>query len=223
MRYFLTLFALAVVAIMVVAGKRGDLTRRPPIELFPDMDRQPKLRPQAQNNFFPDHFSSRLPVEGTIARSKPYEVSGKLVEVNGQPAFPYEDSPINTGKITGTTNFIELNPLPITAELLQRGRQRYEINCLPCHGAAGDAKGVIAKYSMINVANFHDQRFIQMPDGEIFNTITHGSKTGLMGAYGPNVTVQDRWAVIAYLRVLQRSWLASIEDVPEKDRAALKK
>src|SRR5262245_60281559 len=96
MKYFLTIFALCIVAVMVIAGKRGDMSRRPPIELFPDMDRQPKLRPQTFNKFFADQLSSQLPVEGTIARTKSYELGGKPILVNGQPAFPYEDAPINT-------------------------------------------------------------------------------------------------------------------------------
>src|SRR5207245_4916800 len=122
------------VVVMGWAGKRSDMSRPPPIELFPDMDRQPKLRPQTLNNFFPDQLSSRLPVEGTIPRGKPYEVGGKVVEANGKPAFPFEDSPINTGKITGTNNFVELNTMSITAEALLRRRQVYVINSHTCTG-----------------------------------------------------------------------------------------
>src|SRR5205823_14965829 len=98
MRYFLLIFALSVIVVMAIAGKRGSTSRRPPIEIFSDMDRQPKLRPQTFNEFFPDHLSSRLPVAGTIARSKPRLINGKDV-------YPYEDSSVNTGKIPGTTNF----------------------------------------------------------------------------------------------------------------------
>jgi mono/diheme cytochrome c family protein len=200
----LSLFALAVLAVMVIAGKRGDISRKPPIEIFPDMDRQPKLRPQDGNAFFSDHLSSQIHVAGTIARND-----------------VYEDTPYNTGRITGTTNFVEVLPVPVTEELMKRGKQRFLINCSPCHGEIGDGKGITTKYGMIAVANFHDQRLIAMPDGEIFNTITFGKN--LMGPYGPNVTIADRWAIIAYLRALQRSNLGDLSDVPAPQRRALKK
>ncbi|PYM13732.1 MAG: cytochrome c class I [Verrucomicrobia bacterium] len=214
MRYFLSGFILLCVVVVSIAGFRGDKSRRPPIELFPDMDRQPKLRPQTHSSFFPDQLSSRLPVEGAIARSRPVVLGGKEI-------YPFEDNPLNTGRIPGATNFVETIPLPLTEQLLARGQQRYAINCAPCHGAAGDGKGITARYGMIAMANFHDARLVKMPDGEVFNTITYGKN--LMGAYGPNVTVTDRWAIIAYIRALERSRLASLDDVPEAQRLSLKK
>jgi mono/diheme cytochrome c family protein len=116
---------------------------------------------------------------------------------------------------------VELLPVTVTAELLARGRERYTIHCAVCHGATGDGKGVTAKYQMVGMASFHDPRLVTMPDGEIFNTITHGKNQ--MGAYGPNVKVQDRWAIIAYVRALQRAHLATLDDVPEPARAVLNK
>jgi mono/diheme cytochrome c family protein len=213
MRYYLAGLLLMCVAVVSIAGFRGDRSRRPPIELFPDMDRQPKLRPQSHNGVFADQLASRLPVEGTVPRSKPVMVEGKAI-------YPFEDDPFNTGRIAGTTNFLENLPLPVTEQLLERGRQRYTINCAPCHGAVGDGKGITSKYNMIAMANFHDPRLVKMPDGEIFNTITHGKN--LMGAYGPNVPVADRWAIIAYIRALERSRLASLDDVPDSLRPKLK-
>ena len=139
----------------------------------------------------------------------------------GREIYPFEDNPVNTGRIPGTTNFVETIPLPLTEQLLVRGQQRYAINCSPCHGATGDGKGITGKYGMIAMANFHDARLVKMPDGEIFNTITYGKN--LMFAYGPNVTVADRWAIIAYIRALQRSRLGSLDDVPEGLRSTLKK
>ena len=124
-------------------------------------------------------------------------------------------------RIPGATNFVETIPLPLTEQLLARGQQRYAINCAPCHGAAGDGKGITGRYGMIAMANFHDARLVKMPDGEIFNTITYGKN--LMGAYGPNVTVTDRWAIIAYIRALERSRLALLDDVPEALRSTLRK
>src|SRR5437879_12650633 len=110
MRYFILIFALSVLAVMAIAGKRGSTSRRPPIELFPDMDRQPKLRPQTESDFFADRFSSRLHVAGTVARREPFRVAGKEV-------FPYEDAPVNTGMIPGTTNFVATIPLPVNSKL----------------------------------------------------------------------------------------------------------
>jgi mono/diheme cytochrome c family protein len=205
MRYFLLIFALCTVMVVAIAGKRGSISRKPPIEIFPDMDRQPKLRPQTPNNFFADGKSSRIQVAGTVARGD-----------------RYEDAPVNTGKLAGKTNFVEVIPVAVTSQLLARGQQRFNINCSPCHGAQGDGNGITKKIgAMPVVANLHDKRIVMLADGEIFNTITYGK--GLMGAYGANVTVEDRWAITAYLRALQLSRLGTIDDVPEQLRATLKK
>jgi hypothetical protein len=200
---------------MGVLGKRGTPFRKPPLYIFPDMEWQLKLRPQKENGFFTNGLSSQLPVAGTIARSTPIQSAGGAV-------FPYEDSPVTTGRVTGTTNFVENNPLPITRAMLLRGQQRYQINCSPCHGQTGDGNGITKKIgAMAVVANLHDKRIVEMTDGELFFVITNGRN--LMGPYGPNVTIEDRWAVIAYLRALQLARLGSMDDVPQELRANLKK
>ena len=205
MRYILLVLGVIIISVMVVAGKRGDMTRRPPIELFPDMDRQPKLRPQAANSFFKDGFSSQQPIAGTIARGS-----------------SYQDSPENTGKNPGTTNFVATIPVPVTSQLLARGQERYNISCSPCHGAQGDGKGITTKFGMAVIADLHDgatRKVPQQADGELFNTISNGK--GLMQGYAANVTIQDRWAIIAYVRALQRSHLGSMDDVPAAERASV--
>lgn len=202
MRYFLLGFILLVLVIVSIAGCRGDISRRPPIEMFPDMDRQPRVRPQTLSRFFPDGLGSRLPVPGTIARGA-----------------PYQDIPFNTGRLSGATNFVEFIPVPVTELLLARGRERYDIYCTVCHGAAGDGRGVTSRYQMVGTANFHDLRLVTMTDGEIFNTITYGKN--LMGAYGPQIDIADRWGIIAYVRALQRARLATPDDVPEPMRSSL--
>jgi mono/diheme cytochrome c family protein len=223
MRYFYLIFFLTCVTVIGLAGFRGSKSRQPPIELFPDMVRQNKARPQSPGDFFADGRSSRAWPDGTVARSLPYrDLGGELILVNGRPVYPYEDAPLNTGRTAGTTNFIDTNPLAITRQLLDRGQERYEIYCLPCHGPAGDGKGITGKYGMVSMADFHSQRLIEMKDGEIFNTMTVG-KLPLMPAYGPLIPVEDRWAIIAYVRALQRSQLATVEDLPEAKRGEFKK
>lgn len=218
MRYvlgFILIFLAGAMVTVGIAGFRGQRSRKPPIEIFPDLNRQLKLRPQQPDAFFANGLSSQLPPAGTFARSEP------VWTVNG-PVYPYENEPVNTGRITGTTNFIPTNPLPITAKLLQRGQERYGIYCAPCHGALGDGNGITKKLGLMPaVANLQDKRIVEMADGEIFNTITRGKN--LMGAYGPLVPVEDRWAIIAYLRALQLSQLGSTNDLPPAERAALPK
>ena len=215
MRYFLVIFGVCILAVMGVLGKRGEHFRKPPLYIFPDMEFQLKLRPQKPNGFFPNGMSSQPPVPGTVARSTPLQTSTG-------PVFPFEDSPVNTGHITGTTNFVENNPLPITSALLARGQQRFNIYCSPCHGATADGNGITKKINaMAVVANLHDKRMVEMADGELFSVITNGRN--LMGAYGPTVPVQDRWAIIAYLRALQMARLGTLDDVSPETRATLKK
>ncbi len=214
MRYFLLIFLTVVAVVFGIAGLRGHLSRKPPILIIPDLNHQFKLRPEQPNGFFANGLSSQLPPPGTVPRSQP------LQTLNG-PIYPYEDSPANTGFVTGTTNFVETNPLPVTPALLRQGREQFEIYCTPCHGALGDGNGIMKKLGVMPaVANLHDKRIVEMTDGEIFNTVTRGK--GLMAAYGPTVAIEDRWAIIAYVRALQLSWLGSTNDLSPDMQAALK-
>jgi hypothetical protein len=215
MRYFLLIFVVCVAAVIGIAGKRGTMSRKTPLYIFPDMKRQLKLRPQSPNDFFENGVSSQLPPAGTVARAKP-------TMVNSEPIYPYEDSPVFTGHVAGTTNFVETNPFPVTMPLLKRGQERFNIYCSPCHGREADGNGITKKLGvMMTVANLQDPRIVKFTDGEIFYVITNGRNT--MGAYGPNVPAEDRWAIIAYLRALQLSHLGTIDDVPQNERGNLKK
>jgi mono/diheme cytochrome c family protein len=203
MRYFLITLVLITAFVVGILGFRGSTFRKPPLEVFPDMKRQPRLRPQKPNPFFNDNQSSRMPVAGTVA------VDAAI-----------EDLPVYTGRIPGTTNYVETNPLPITQELLAVGRERFTIYCSPCHSATGDGNGITSKYGMIRAGNFHDARLVRMPDGEIFNTVTMGKN--LMASYASQVSISNRWAIIAYIRALERARLATVDDVPADKRATLK-
>jgi len=112
-------------------------------------------------------------------------------------------------------------PMPVTRELMERGQQRFNITCAMCHGAAAMGNGIVKQHGLATVVSLQDDRIRKMSDGEIFNTITNGKNT--MMAYGPNILVADRWAIIAYLRALERSQHATIADVPEDQRAELDK
>ncbi len=217
MRYYVSILLIGAAigaALFGMLGLQGRMMRQPPFELFPDMDRQAKLRPQEPFRFFTNGLSSQLPPAGTVARSQPIETANGSV-------YRFEDSPVNTGRVAGMTNFIETNPLAVNEALLQRGRERFDIYCAPCHGRLGNGNGITKKIGvMAAVANLHDQRIVEMTDGEIFNTVSYGK--GLMGAAGPLLPTEDRWAVIAYLRALQLSWLGTTNDLTAEQSAALK-
>jgi mono/diheme cytochrome c family protein len=202
-----------------ILGLPGRVSTKPPVDvysdrMFPGMDRQPKLRPQEPNHFYANGLSTQLPPSGTVARTQP------IVTVNGE-VYAFEDSPVNTGRAVGSTNFVDTNPLPVTEALLQRGHERFDIYCAPCHGRLADGNGITKKIGVMPaVANLHDKRIVELADGEIFNTITRGK--GLMGPAGPLVPTADRWAIVAYLRTLQLSWLGTKDDLTPEQAAALK-
>jgi mono/diheme cytochrome c family protein len=178
------------------------------------MKRQLKLRPQTANGHFANGLSSQLPQPGTIAQEKPLRVGDREV-------FSFQDHPVNTGRETGTTNFVALNPFPVTGPQLARGQQRFNIYCAPCHGQLGDGNGVPKKIgAMAVIANLHDKRIVELADGELFNTLSHGK--GQMQGYAAQIPVEDRWAIIAYLRALQLSWLGAVDDLAPETRAKLK-
>lgn len=241
LRGFFVIFILCVIAMVAVLGFRGQKGRKPPMEIFPDMVRQPKVRAQAPLNFFADGRGPRLPVAGTIPVGYEMPTRNALHSDAGGPQLNGDTQPsgfgdapeeahmrvgfssgtdyLNTGKMgdqwgTGI-------PLPVTSQLLQRGQQRFNITCAMCHGASAAGNGITKQYGLATVVSLQDDRLRKMSDGEIFNTITNGKNT--MMAYGPNIVVSDRWAIIAYLRALQRSQHATIADVPEDRRAELDK
>lgn len=203
MRYFLLILALAVVTVMGVFGKRGHYFKQPPLEIFPDMDRQAKLRPQQPALMFPNGRSSQEPVPNTVARDD-----------------HYENNAINTGRVPGTTNFVAAIPVPVTEQLMARGKQRFEIYCLPCHDPQGTGNGIVKKYGYATVRSLHEKAVVTKGDGDIFNTITHGFNT--MYPYGTQISVEDRWAIVAYVRALQRSHLGMVDEVPAQYKAGLK-
>ena len=203
MRYFLLIFALAVVTVMGVFGKRGHTFKQPPLEIFPDMDRQPKLRPQQPNVTFANGRSSQEPVAGTVARGD-----------------HYENNAVNTGREGGTTNFVANIPVTVTEQLMARGQQRFNIYCVPCHGPQGDGNGIVKKYGYATVRGLHEKIVVTQADGEIFNTISNGKAT--MFPYGSQIGVEDRWAIVAYVRALQRSRLGLVDEVPAQLKAGLK-
>jgi mono/diheme cytochrome c family protein len=228
LRGFLLLSVLFTIAIVAIFGFRGQKSTGSPLEIFPDMVRQMKVRAQAPLMFFADGRGSRLPVTGTVPigyeMPRPETIATPAAAVEAPQSHPhvaFSAGPdyYNTGKMAdrwGTGI-----PLEVTPDLMERGRQRFNITCAMCHGATATGNGITKQYGLATVVTLQDDRIRNMADGEIFNTITNGKNT--MMAYGPNVTVSDRWAVIAYLRALQRSQNASIADVPEEHRAELEK
>lgn len=230
LRAFFLIFFLIGVAVVSVLGFRGQRTTNAPIMIFPDMDYQAKVRPQAPLGFFADGRGMRQPVKGTVPigyeMPNPQAASSPGAPLTPNPAgeqdrlaFSVGSDYQNTGKM-GTTWGTGI-PLPVNAELMQRGEQRFNINCAICHGPTAAGNGIVKQYGMATIVSLLDERIRNMSDGEIFNTITHGKNT--MFGYGHNVTVNDRWAIIAYLRALQRSQNATPADVPPEARIELEK
>lgn len=168
---------------LALAGcARGCASSRPPIQIVQDMDTQPKYRPQRESDFFYDGMAMRRPVEGTVAR-------GQL----------REDAALYTGR-EATGEYVS-NPLPVTEALLQRGGERYQIYCTPCHGERGDGESVLRERGGIQTSDLLQPDFVQMSDGELFEVVTEGR--GLMPGYRYPIPPEDRWAIIAFLRTLQ--------------------
>ncbi len=227
LRGFFVIFLLSTIAVIAVFGFRGQKSTQPPTEVFPDMVRQPKVRAQAPLDLFADGRGPRLPVPGTVPigyeMPKPETAETQAIEVgpwsHPNASFSVGTDYYNTGKMrdqwgTGI-------PVEVTRELMERGQQRFNITCVMCHGPAAAGDGITKKYGLATVVSLQDERIRKMSDGEIFNTVTNGKNT--MMAYGPNIIVPDRWAIIAYLRALQRSQNAAIADVPPEHRGELDK
>ena len=223
LRGFLLVSLLITLAGVAVLGFRGEKTTNEPWELFPDMVRQMKVRAQSPLNFFADGRGPRLPINGTVPIGYEMPKPQTNPPAAGAEPMPHGFSVgtdyANTGKMGN--NWGTGIPVPVTPELIQRGRERFSITCAMCHGATATGNGITKSYGLATVVTLQDDRIRKMADGEIFNTITNGKNT--MMAYGPTIMVADRWAIIAYLRALQRSQGATVGDVPPEHRADLDK
>ncbi|MDZ7265733.1 MAG: cytochrome c [candidate division KSB1 bacterium] len=165
-----------------------------------DMHDQPRLEPLEGSTVFADGRASRPQVPGTIAR-------GQL----------RTDAALHTGK--AGNQLVDRLPVALTPELLARGRERYNIFCAPCHSRVGDGNGMIVQRGMRRPPSFHIQRLREAPVGYFFDVITNGF--GTMYSYADRVPVKDRWAIVAYIRALQLSQNATLDDVPAGQRAQL--
>ncbi len=200
MRTFFIVFAFIVVTLVGIFGFRGMTTDRRPIEVFPDMDRQPRYEPQGESSFFADGRADREPVRGTVARGQLREDDHRYRGREGD-------------------EFAAGYPMDVTASLMSRGRERYGIFCSACHGGTGDGQGITRNYGMVATPTFHSDRLRSMTEGEIYDVISNGR--GLMGPYAGQISVEDRWAIVAYVRALQRAHAGSVEDVPADNRGEL--
>ncbi|MEZ5327787.1 MAG: cytochrome c [Verrucomicrobiales bacterium] len=205
--YFLTLFAIAAM-VVGLAGFRGTRSPNRPLEFLNDMDNQAKIKPQTSSEFFVDGMGARKPVDGTIPMG--YTLPEIPAQSGGFQEFGFGQGKdyFNTGRFGDYWG--DGFPAEVTVDegLVRRGKERFDIYCAICHGEAGDGKGVTSNFGVNNIANLHLPQFADpsnaqyRTNGSIFNTITHGQ--GLMGAYGTNVVIHDRWAIIAYVRALQK-------------------
>lgn len=209
MKYFFLSYLLVAVTVVAFAGFRGHKFEKPPIEIFPDMDDQAKVKYQRSSQFFADGHAMRRPVEGTVPMG--FDVPAKPAsEGYSKPVdleFTHGTGYYYTGKFGDYYGDGMPKEIEVTTEFIQRGRERYNINCAVCHGEAGNGKGVFTKYSTVIPADltmmgFGDpQNPTHRPDGKLYDVITHGWNQ--MGSYGANISVADRWAIVAYIRTLE--------------------
>lgn len=183
---FTHISAILLLSVLLVSC-RGQKTDQPPVRTHFNMNFQDRFNSQEENPFFEDGMAMRQPVEGTVAR-------GML----------RHDSAIFAG-VDENGDFVTDNPFDLTREFLYRGKERYDIFCQACHGGTGDGRGIImtGEYGYVPAPSFHRVESREMPAGEFYSAITNGIRT--MPSYASQIKIEDRWAIVAYIRALQRS------------------
>ncbi|HEY5895369.1 MAG TPA: cytochrome c [Chthoniobacterales bacterium] len=166
----------------------------------PQMGTQPRYEPYQRSDFYPDGAAMRPIPTGAVARGRP------------NPADVFQSG--RNGDV-----LVAAFPLPVTRELVGRGRERFNIYCAVCHGFSGGGDGMIVQRGFPAPPSFHIERLREAPVGHFFDVITNGY--GMMYPYGARVAVPDRWAIIAYIRAIQLSENASLADVPGEEREKL--
>lgn len=200
--------AALVLASGTLSGCRGMKSGKPPIHPNLNMDFVQRMEAQEANAFFADNASQRQPVAGTVRR-------GLLQTTANAPFFYGRDA-------AGT--YVPEIPVEVTGDLLARGQERYGIYCTPCHGIAGDGRGIVAVgnggqgYGFA-VPSYHTEGLKARPDGYIYDVILNGVNS--MPSYGHEMPASDRWAVVAYVRALQLTQDAPEATVPARERERL--
>jgi len=201
MRYVYLVTAFIVVLTVSFLGFRGRTFTSPPLDVFPEwafpgMKRQPKYKPQAASPFFADGRADRPIPAGVVERD----------DLRADDAIYLGKNPDGS--------WVRGFPAALTVDMkfMEHGKERYTIYCSPCHGAVGDGNGMTRRYGM-NPLTYHDDRLRQMAEGELYNTITNGSVSKLMLPYADKLAPEERWAVIAYVRALQRAQTGRADDV----------
>ena len=164
-----------------------------------DMHDQPKYQPLEESHFFKDGRASRPRVPGTVARGR-----------------RDDDALVVSGKVDGKLS--DVFPEPVTQATLERGHQRFDVYCSPCHDRSGSGRGMIVMRGYKQPTSFHDERLRTSAPGYFFDVVTNGF--GVMPSYAAQVPVADRWAIAAYIRALQLSQHATVADIPEEGRTA---
>jgi mono/diheme cytochrome c family protein len=210
MKYFFLSYLFVAAIVVAAFGTRGSKSELPPIEIFQDMDHQAKVKYQTKSDFFADGLGARRPVKGTLPMG---------FDVPSAPASSPEHQPpqygftngldyYHTGKMGDYYGEGLPKEIQLTKSFLERGERQYNIYCAVCHAASGNGKGVTSQFGIANAFNFHQPGSLDpanaaayRADGAIYDVIVNGK--GLMGPYGGSISVQDRWAIVAYIRAMQ--------------------
>jgi mono/diheme cytochrome c family protein len=216
MRQFFIIYFFLLALTLSLLGFRGCNSKKPPLEVFPDMDRQMRFHEQGKTQFFGDDRMDRTPVPGAV----PHVTEAQKEYEHLSPDNRLRDNPyLATGKLDNG-EFGSGFPIEVSHTTMEQGQELYSIYCAICHGDSGNGKGVVGqdRYGY-TISSLLQSRIIDLPEGDIFNTITHGK--GTMGPYGARIRVEDRWKVVLYVRALQRAASSSIDDVPAENRGDL--
>jgi mono/diheme cytochrome c family protein len=185
------------------------------------MANQPKFIPLRQNTFYADGLSSRPLVEGTVPRgylrADTDYFTGKYSVPPSQPLHSNGKGPFKN--VPTTTKDVEDFPFVISHEILNRGQERFDIFCAPCHGRLGDGEGMVSRRGFRHPPSYHTEQLRKAPVGHFYDVITNGF--GAMQDYATQIAPEDRWAIVAYIRALQLSQNATLAEVPENQRRQL--
>jgi len=206
MRYFLWVYVLVIITVVSILGFRGDTSKNPPLEVFPDMDRQLKFLEQSENNLFSDRRSDRLPPAGSVVRGNALDLGNVFssdVDIGSDV--------LRTGK-NPDGNFSTRIPAEVEIDmaLMRQGREAYDIHCSNCHGKYGNGRGVTAQFDLVP-KNLSDpmvkatylEALQPWSDGQIYNAISNGSASQIMLGLADKLNPKERWAIVLYVRALQ--------------------